>query len=85
MTAEDRPSVGGLEGKDCFDVALSADRTSLRASETRRLRTAAGYLFVEAFCSAGFAVPGIVAKLLVAEEELLAGTEDEFVVAVRTG
>jgi len=79
LTAEYRPSVGGLERQNRFDTALRAGSASFRATETWNQRATGLNILAQAFDPARFAMFRIVAKLFVEEEKLLASAEDEFV------
>lgn len=85
LTAQNRPPTRGLERQDRFDAALRADGTRLGPAEAYKLRATGWNVLAQALSPARLAVLGVVAKLLIEEEELFAGAEDELVVAIGTG
>jgi len=86
LAAKHGPPLCRLEGHGGLDAALGALGSGLGPRDDGSRRVGSGtQAYSRAFELTGFASLGIVLELLVEEEELFAGGEDEFTTTVCAG
>ena len=85
--AEDGPTLCGAEGNCSFLIAVRADGAGLHFLVSRYSMVSVGSIEAEGSCPLGLAelaTFGLILKLLVVEEQLLPGGENEITPAIHT-